>query len=380
MIKNCKGEDPYKIIKLLEDVEEPRVPRCQKHPLISILFISIVGALCGADDWVHIEAMGNALQDWIVKFVPLPNGIPSHDTFGRVFSLIKPESFNSFLQSWATFLREHLDKEIINFDGKTLRGTAERGLGLQGIHILNAWSVENGISLGQLKVEDKSNEITAMPELIKLLELRGCVITTDALNTQREIAKAVVNGGADYVLPVKGNQPDLKNEIEDLFKSAENRGFCGIDADHFETIDKDHGRIEKRTYSVIDADELSMKKKWLGIKSIGRVIRERIIGSKTESETIYYVMSIEADAKLFEKCSRGHWRIENSLHWCLDVVFREDGNRYRNRAGAQNLSAIRKAVLALLKQDKSVKGGLRVKRSIASANPSYRLSLLRKFL
>jgi len=372
--------EQYKVVELLEEIEDPRITRCQKHPLVSILFITLVGVLCGADDWVHIAEIGRALQDWIKQFVPLPNGIPSHNTFGRVFSLIKPESFNEFLQSWSGFLRRHCDKEVINFDGKTLRGTAERGIGLQGVHILNAWSLQNGISIGQLKVDDKSNEITALPQLIALLELKGCVVTSDALNTQKETAKAVIQEGADYVFPVKDNQKETREEIDDIFKDAERKKFCGIDADHVETLDKDHGRVEKRQYSVVDAQDFSMKDKWVGVKSLGRVIRERTVGTKTESEITYYIMSIELDAKLFEKCCRGHWNIESSLHWCLDVVFREDQSRYRDRIGAQNLSAIRKAVLSLLKQDKTVKGGLRVKRSVAAANSAYRLLLLEKLL
>jgi predicted transposase YbfD/YdcC len=313
-------------------------------------------------------------------FVPIPHGIPSHDTFGRVFGLIDPKEFNKFLINWMNLVRERFSKDVISFDGKTLCGTAEKGIGLQGVHILNAWSKENGICIGQLKVSDKSNEIKAIPKLIKMLDLKGCIVTSDALNTQKEVVAIIKESGADYVLPVKDNHAGLLDDIKIFFEDAKKQDFRGIDADHFETLDKDHGRVEKRTYHIIDGEELPEKDLWKGVKSLGMVIRERTTEGKTTKEICYYINSIEIDAKLFEYSVRGHWGIENGLHWRLDVIFREDESRYRNRIGAQNLSAVRKITVGILMKDKTIKHGTASKRLAAAVDPEYRESLFKNFL
>jgi len=367
----------FKIIKLIKNIPDPRIKRCQKHPLESIFFIVFVAGLCGANNWVEVVSMGEALEDWIKKFVLLPFGIPSHDTFGRIFSLICPKAFNKLLEEWVSFIRKHIEGEVVSFDGKTLRGTKNNG---NPLHLLNAWSIDNGMCLGQLPVDQKTNEMKVLPKLIKLLELKDCIITADALNTQKSVAKAVIEAGADYVLPVKKNHPNLLEDIALFFDDAFKREFKGIDVGTYETLEKSHGRIESRKYYVLDGEELPNRKNWKGLKSIGMVVREREIKGKIEKECVYYIMSIEMDAKLFERCVRGHWAVENSLHWRLDVIFREDESRYRDKIGAQNLSIIRKMTLGALSRDKISKGGIQAKRLRAAGNAQYREFVLKNLL
>lgn len=376
------GKFKPKIIQYIEEIPDPRSSESFnfKHPFTSVIFIAFITSLCGANDWVEVEVTGNAIKDWLAQFVSLPHGIPSHNTFGRIFALIDSKVFNDFLIKWMGLIREKVSQDIISFDGKTLCGTAENAIGIKGVHILNAWSKENGICIGQLKVNDKSNEITAIPQLIELLDLKGCIVTTDALNTQREVAAKIKQAGADYVLPVKGNQSGLHDDIKLFFDEALEKDFKGIDAEHFETLEKDHGRVEKRIYHIIDGENLPDKDLWVGVKSLGMVIRERTLREKTTQEIQYYINSIEIDGKLFEKSSRGHWGVENGLHWSLDVVLREDNSRYRDRVGAQNLAILRKIILGILTKDKSKKCGVAAKRLAALGNPVYRENLLKLFL
>ena len=380
--KRADNQKP-KIIEYIEEINDPRNASSfnYKHPFVSIIFITFIGSLCGANNWIEIEALGNEMKDWIVKFVPLPYGVPSHDTFGRLFALIDSNEFGNFLIKWMKSVREKFSGEVINFDGKTLCGTAEKGMGLQGVHILNAWSNDNEICIGQLKVDDKSNEIKAIPKLMELLDLKDCIITSDALNTQKEVAKKARELGADYVLPVKENHPSLLDDIKLFFEDAVKKEFKGIDADQYETLDKGHGRVEKRTYQIIDGEDLPDKDLWKDVKSIGRVIRERTINRKgTTTEIQYYINSIDIDAKLFEKCTRGHWGVENGLHWRLDVIMKEDDNRYRDKNGAQNLAVIRKVTLSVLAKDTTRKGSIATKRLAAAVNPTYREDLIKKCL
>lgn len=378
-INSCKTKP--KIIQYIEEIPDPRDTSALnfKHPLTSIIFIAFVTSLCGANDWIEVEVIGNAIKNWFAEFVALPNGIPSHNTFGRVFSLISPNSFNDFLIKWMGLIREKFSQDIISFDGKTLCGTAEKGIGIKGLHILNAWSKENGICIGQLKVDDKSNEITALPKLIELLDLNDCIVTTDALNTQKENVAKIKEAGADYVLPVKENHAGLYEDIKLFFDEAIKQDFKGIDADHLVTIDKDHGRIEKRIYHIIDGEDLPDKHLWVGLKTLGMVIRERTINNKTTQEIHYYIGSIEIDAGLFEKSVRGHWGVE-CLHWFLDVILREDKSRYRDKIGAQNLAILRKITIGVLAKDKSKKCGCSAKRLAALGDSQYRERLLKLFL
>ncbi len=311
-----------KILELAEKVSDPRSDKFKKHPLTSMLFIALVAKICGADDWVAIADTGEYLKDWIGHYVDLPFGIPSHDTFGRTFSLINNKAFSQLLIDWADHIRIKSENEVVAMDGKTLRGSAQKKTELKGLHLLNAWSVENGICLGHLDVDSKTNEITVIPKLIEILDLEGCIITADALNTQKTTAVAATNAKADYVLPVKGNQKDLLEDIELLFEDAESKDYKGFDADQFETKEEGHGRVEHRIYSVLDAEDLPVAKEWLNMKSVGKVVRRRTYEDRSTIEVCHYIMSIEIDGKLFAHAVRSHWGVENNLHWSLDVTFR----------------------------------------------------------
>lgn len=369
-----------KIIELAEKIPDPRSEKFKKHSLTTIIFIALVGTVCGANDWVAIVDTAEHLKDWIGQYVDLPFGIPSHDTFTRTFGLINNQVFNQFLIDWADHLRMKSQHEVVAMDGKTLRGTAQKQAGLKGLHLLNAWSVENGICIGHMEVDKKSNEITAIPKLIEMLDLEECIITADAINTQKTTASAAIHAKADYVLPVKGNHKDLLEDVKLLFDDAEQKNYKGFDADQFETKDDDHGRVEHRLYSVLDAEDLPIAKEWEGMKSVGRVIRRRTFWDRSTFETCYYIMSLEINAKLFAHAVRGHWGVENNLHWSLDVIFREDNSKYRDRVGAQNLSAVRKMGLGLLKTNGSAKKSLARKRFQALTSTEFREIVLKDFL
>jgi predicted transposase YbfD/YdcC len=365
-----------RLIQILENIEDPRKPSCNfQHSLTSIVFIVIVTSLCGADEWPAITEVAESIQPWISRFVDVSSGIPSSHTIERVFSLMSPELMEQAFIEVMKILKSKKEG-VISFDGKTLRGTST-GNGKSAIHLLNAWSVENGICIGQRKVDEHSNEITAIPKLMELLDLKETIVTTDALNTQKEVAAMAIQKKADYFLPVKGNHKGLLEEIDFLFQEAKKREFRGIDADQYETLEKSHGRVEKRTYYSMDAEELSEKTNWAGIKSLGKVIRERTVKEKTSIETILYISSCEVDAKLLARCSREHWQVENALHWSLDVILREDKLRYRHKVGARNLATIRKIILGTLGKDKTRKCGRAGKRTIAASDPLFREEILK---
>jgi predicted transposase YbfD/YdcC len=371
------GEN-FQFIKILRGINDPRGESPNfHHPLTTVLFITVVCSLCGSNDWEAIVIQAKAMADWIGKFVDLSQGIPCVKTFKRVFAILCPTEMENMLVKTMELLRDKKEGDVISFDGKALRGTRASEKGLTAIHMLNAWSKENGICIGHMKVDDKSNEITSMPALMNLLDLKGTIITADALNTQRNIAAKAIELGADYVLPVKGNQQTLLEEIELLFKDAQEHNFHGFDGDDFETFEKSHGRVEHRKYHSLDAEGLPSTKEWMGLRSVGMVTRKRSINEQTTTEIQYYISSCEIDARLLERVSRGHWGIENSLHYVLDVSFREDRIRYRDRVGAQNLAAVRKITLGALAKDKTLKCGKEGKRLVAATDPKYRESVLK---
>jgi predicted transposase YbfD/YdcC len=366
------------IIQQFGAIEDPRKPSVNfRHPLSSILFITVVCSLCGSDDWETIVIQANAMKGWLGQYVDLSDGIPSVRTFIRVFSSLKPESLNNVLVAVADSLGIRGKGEVVSFDGKAMRGTADHSQGIRAIHMLNAWSHDRGICLGHMKVDEKSNEIPAVPKLMELLDLKDTVVTADAMNTQKATAAKAIELGADYVLPVKENQQSLLEEVRLLFEDAAQREFRGVDADHFETMDKGHGRIEVRKYFSLDASELQSVEEWKGLCTAGMIVRERTEKKKTSKEVHYYISSCEIDARQLEKVTRGHWGIENSLHWVLDVSFREDKLRYRDRVGAQNLATVRKLSLAALSSDTKLKCGKAGKRVAAATDPTYREHLIK---
>lgn len=358
-------------------LKDPRIQLKTDHKLIDILTITICAVICGADEWVEIVAYGRAKHDWLKKFLELPNGIPSHDTFGRVFSLLCPEEFERCFLSWIRSVFQVTDGQTVAIDGKTLRRSYERSSNKAAIHMVGAWATKNGIALGQIKTEDKSNEITAIPELLKLLDLKGCIVTIDAMGCQKEIAARIIDQKADYVLALKGNQGNLHKDVELFFEDAMKNNFRDIPHEVHTTTDGGHGRVEvRRYYTVSDLDWLEEKSKWKKLNLIGMVHSERHIDDKITEERRYFISSLPNDVKCFAQAVRDHWTIENQLHWVLDIAFREDDSRIRDRNAANNMAIIRRLALNLCKKEKTAKVGVKVKRKRAGWDDDYLLTLL----
>jgi predicted transposase YbfD/YdcC len=351
-------------------MKDPRYGNHQQHKLMDILVIAIAATICGADTWVDMENYGESRKEWFSEFLELDNGIPSHDTFGRVFSLLSAAEFEKCFMAWVEDIRELLDGEIIAIDGKTVRRSYDRTKGMKPIHLVSAWATQNRLILGQKKVSEKSNEITAIPELLDLLMLKGCIVTIDAMGCQKEIAQKIVEKEADYVLAVKGNQKGLHEDLELFFKDAKQTDFKEVDHGFYKTVNKDHGRMEiRRHWLTSSIDWLPSKKDWTGITQIGMVESERHQNDRISVERRYYITSMLGSVEQFSQAVRYHWAIENSLHWVLDVAFREDDQRIRY--GAHNAAILRRLALNLLKQEKTSKRSIKSKRLKAGWDPDY---------
>lgn len=338
-------------LKHFEVLPDPRIERKKQHLLMDILVLTLCAVMCGATSWESIEDYGQTKEVWLKTFLQLPNGIPSHDTIARVFSLLDAKQFSLCFMDWMKEVAGRI-KGVVAIDGKRLRAASN---GCEPIHLVNAFAAVNGLSLGQYRVKDKSNEITAIPELLKLLNLEGCIVTIDAMGCQKEIAAKIVEAKADYVLGLKGNQGKLLNDVQ-LYLDALFIGKLKCPNDHSETVEKGHGRFEKRYCLVTDCiDWLEEKVKWAGLRSIGMMISERTIKGVTTIERRYYISSLPAKADIISNAIRQHWSVENQLHWVLDVTFNEDRQRMNTKHAAQNLAVIRQSALNLLRMDKSPK-------------------------
>lgn len=362
----------------LSNVEDPRTRSSRVlYPVESILFISIAAVLGGANSIKEIHGFAESREMWLREILDLPHGIPRYWTLWWVLGLIKPELLNSILIDWTEGLSKGEDGRIIAIDGKASRGTALKGKSHSFIHIVSAWACEDGLTLGQCKVEDKSNEIACIPSLLQQINVKGAVVTMDAMGTQTEIAASICNAKADYVLALKKNHPGLYNEVENMFRQAVAVNFEGVEHSMMETKEQGHGRKERRTvYTLSDIEWLPQKVEWEGLKSVTMVISERICEGVSSVENRYYISSLQEDAARIGYCIRTHWSIENQCHWVLDMGFREDAQKAREADVAENLSILRRIALNLLKQDKKTKGGIELKRKKAGWNVEYLLQLL----
>jgi predicted transposase YbfD/YdcC len=354
-----KTSQVVSIKQYFANLQDPRKSRRRVHRLMDIVVIAICGVIADCDNWQEIELFAHKRQDWLRRFLALPHGIPSHDTFERVFDRLNPRTFSACFREWVCALSAAVKLPHIAIDGKTLRRSFDHSKNLGPLHLVSAWATEQKLSLGQVAVEAKSNEITAIPQLLELLDVHGALVTIDAMGCQKEIAQKIVSGGGDYVLTVKGNQERLLADIQQVVGEALDNALTEAVVDDFEVEQRGHGRTEKRRYVVAHQTEgIRDRQLWPNLTTVGMCYSEREIDGKTTVEGRYFIGSRKLSAKQYAEVLRDHWGIENSLHWQLDVSFDEDGSRIRHRNGAENFAVLRRMAVSLLKQHPS-------KRSIA---------------
>jgi predicted transposase YbfD/YdcC len=361
-------------------LKDPRVNRTKRHSLLDILFIALCAVVSGANDCVAMAKFGTSKRAWLEKFLDLPNGTPAHDTFTRVFAALDGKAFVDCFLNWVAALQEATGGQVVAIDGKTARATLDRAKGQNPLHVVSAWATENHLLLGQEVVDDKSNEITAIPKLLAVLELTGAIVTIDAMGCQKDIAAKIREKGADYVLAVKGNQDHLEEDIIDAFAAVdEGRGKATVRT-HTEQ-DKGHGRVERRCTQTLSVPEaLRNQETWQDLKSIARCTRTYREAGVEKSDVRYYISSLPPTAKKLARAIRSHWGIENGLHWVLDMYFAEDRNRARTGNAAPNLALLRRWVISLLRRDEATTGGIEKKRLQAGWNDTIREAVLGLFV
>ena len=367
------------VFSFFEEVPEPRVERTRAHPLVTVLAIALLTIICVGDGWEDMHAFGVAKEAWLATFLDMSKGVPSADTFRRVMGAIEPGAFNRCFIRWAQALSEKTVGKLIAIDGKTVRRSFDKALGKKALHLVSAWAEDNRLTLGQVATEAKSNEIAAIPKLLALLDLRGTTVTVDAMGCQRAIAEEVIDQGADYIMGLKGNQGTAHKEVKKFFTDASATDFRDIEHTRDETVDgSEHGRLEvRRVVATQELDWFQDLPKWKGLRSLIMIERERTVGSKpTTVERQYYWSSHAKDAKTLGAMIRGHWGIENRLHWCLDVAFREDESRIRTDHGPENIALLRKLAMNLAKSERTSKRGIQAKRKLAAWDEAYLIKLL----
>lgn len=372
-------ENPISLVISFQDLPDPRVEGRCDHKLIDILVITVCAVIAGAESWVDVESFGQAKHEWLKTILKLPHGIPSHDTFGRFFAVLDAEAFQTAFMRWVEGVFRVSRGQVIAIDGKTVRRSHNRTIGKDAIHMVNAWATRNGIALGQWKTDAKSNEITAIPPLLRQLNVAGCIVTVDAMGAQTKIAQAIRDEKADYVLRVKDNQGHLHQDIQDWFAHADHVQFADMQHSYAETVNKGHGRIEiRRCWAISDPlafEYIRNYEGWTDLQTMVRVQRERRLPNKTEIDTAYYISSLPAEAEPLLDATRFHWAVENSLHWVLDVIFREDDTRVRVGHAAHNMAILRQLALNIIKKDSS-KGSIRTKRFKAGLDITFLEKLL----
>lgn len=367
-----------KLVDHFAELDDPRDKRGLRHLLPDMMVIAVCAVICGADDWKSIAAFGRAKQAWFADWLNLPHGIPSRFTFERVFAAMRPEALERCFAAWFRALAEESEGRLVAIDGKTLRRSYDRASSKAAVHMVSAWAVDNDLVLGQLATEAKSNEITAIPKLLELLDLKGATVTIDAEGCQKTIARKIKDQGGDYVLALKANHPTMYEEVKLFLDEAARKGFQGIPYDFHEEIDGGHGRIEtRRVWFTPQVDWFEDRQQWAGLQGFALVERERSLGEKTSCERHYFISSLaRIDAEQIAHAIRSHWGIENKLHWALDVSFAEDQCRVRKGHGAENFSRLRRIALNLLKSEKTADLGIKNKRLLAGWDHDYLLKLL----
>jgi predicted transposase YbfD/YdcC len=363
-----------------ENLTDPRMERTKRHSLLDIIVLAVCATLGNADGWADIERFARAKIDFFRSFLDLPSGIPSHDTFGRVFARLEPAALMACIQQWLDALGAAVAGEVVAIDGKTLRGSFDRAAGQNPLHLVSAWACDARLTLGQVAVDAKSNEITAIPVLLELLDLKDCLVTIDAMGCQKAIAAAIRAREADYVLAVKDNQPDLHQTVHEAFMVHAEEDFSDPSLKRIKTVERSHGRQETREYFLAEAPHTLVRSgQWKDVRSIGMVTRLRVVNGEETDEIVYYVSSLPPKVKQFAKAVRGHWGIENRLHWSLDVTFAEDKSRVRKDHSPLNLGMLRRLALSILRKDTTIKDSLRGKRLRAGWDDEVLLKIVTGF-